>query len=149
MECLITGWRAKAVAAMGEEERLRFVLDQIEQPLPGAREHFETGTSVVWDKRPHAEGAYILPETGHSALMPAIRKPEGRVHFAGEHAAFEPNGGSSARRSKPPSSNFSTPSMTPKAPARRLTCAPPSPSCSQPGSSATSSVSRTDSAPRC
>lgn len=54
---------------MGEEERLRFVLDQIEQPLPGAREHFETGTSVVWDKRPHAEGAYILPETGHSALI--------------------------------------------------------------------------------
>ncbi|MFI8884195.1 flavin monoamine oxidase family protein [Streptomyces sp. NPDC053813] len=94
VECLITGWRAKAVAAMGDEERLRFVLDQIEGPLPGAREHFETGTSVVWDKRPHAEGAYILPETGHDALMPAIRKPEGRVHFAGEHAAFEPNGGS-------------------------------------------------------
>ncbi|MER5863504.1 FAD-dependent oxidoreductase [Kitasatospora sp. NPDC002040] len=93
VECLITGWRAKAVAAMGEEERLRFALDQLELPLPGARDHFETGTSVAWDRQPYAEGAYILPETGHTALMPAVRRPEGRVHFAGEHAAFEPNGG--------------------------------------------------------
>jgi monoamine oxidase len=29
---------------------------------------------------------------GH--IPPVIRRPEGRVHFAGEHAGFEPNGGS-------------------------------------------------------
>ncbi|MET9863815.1 FAD-dependent oxidoreductase [Streptomyces smyrnaeus] len=93
IECMMTGRRARAVAAMTEEERLRFTLDQLEEPLPGAAEHFETGTSVVWDRRPYTEGAYILPERHHSTLMPAIRKPEGRIHFAGEHAAFEPNGG--------------------------------------------------------
>lgn len=94
MECLMTGWRARAVSVMTEEERQNFVLAELEGMLPGAREHFETGTSVCWDERPYAEGAYILPERGHSALMPVIRRPEGRVHFAGDHAGFEPNGGS-------------------------------------------------------
>ncbi|WP_019884159.1 flavin monoamine oxidase family protein [Streptomyces purpureus] len=94
LECLMTGWRARAVAVMSAEERLRFVLDQVETVLPGARDHYETGTSVVWDQQPYIEGAYILPELGHSALMPVIRRPEGRIHFAGDHAAFEPNGGS-------------------------------------------------------
>ncbi|WP_329235000.1 NAD(P)/FAD-dependent oxidoreductase [Streptomyces sp. NBC_00111] len=94
MECLMTGWRARAVSVMTEEERQNFVLTELEGMLPGAREHFETGTSVCWDERPYAEGAYILPERGHSALMPVIRRPEGRVHFAGDHAGFEPNGGS-------------------------------------------------------
>jgi monoamine oxidase len=94
LECLMTGWRARAVSVMTEEERLGFVLDEVERMLPGAREHYETSTSVCWDQRPYAEGAYILPERGHSALMPVIRRPEGRIHFAGDHAGFEPNGGS-------------------------------------------------------
>ncbi|MFI2357189.1 flavin monoamine oxidase family protein [Streptomyces anulatus] len=84
--------RAKS-AAMSEEERLRFTLDHLETFLPGANEHFETGTSVVWDRAPHIEGAYLLPEPHHAELMPAVRAPEGRIHFAGEHTSFEPNGG--------------------------------------------------------
>ncbi|MBO0913715.1 flavin monoamine oxidase family protein [Streptomyces laculatispora] len=94
MECLMTGWRARAVSVMTEEERQNFVLTELDRMLPGARDHFETGASVCWDERPYAEGAYILPERGHSALLPVIRRPEGRVHFAGDHAGFEPNGGS-------------------------------------------------------
>lgn len=34
------------------------------------------------------------PERGHGRLMSAIRAPEGRIHFAGEHTGYEPNGGS-------------------------------------------------------
>lgn len=94
LECLLTGWRARAIAAMTEEEQVRFALDQVDQVLPGTREHFELGTSVAWDKQPHIEGSYILPEVGHEKLMPVIRRPEGRIHFAGEHTGFEPNGGS-------------------------------------------------------
>lgn len=65
----------------------------LETFLPGANEHFETGTSVVLDRAPHIEDAYILPEPHHAELMPAVRAPEGRIHFAGEHTSFEPNGG--------------------------------------------------------
>lgn len=93
IECMATGQRARAVAAMSDEERLRFTVDQLETVLPGAAEHYENGTSVVWDREPYIEGAYILPEQDHTDLMPLIRRPEGRLHFAGEHAAFEPNGG--------------------------------------------------------
>ncbi|MEV8441660.1 NAD(P)/FAD-dependent oxidoreductase [Actinosynnema sp. NPDC051121] len=94
LECLLTGWRARAIGAMTAEERVDFALDQVERVLPGTREHFELGTSVVWDRQPYIEGSYILPEVGHEKLAPIIRRPEGRIHFAGEHAGFEPNGGS-------------------------------------------------------
>ncbi|UUE28679.1 FAD-dependent oxidoreductase (plasmid) [Rhodococcus qingshengii] len=93
LEAYVTGWRARMLSAMSEEERVQFVLDQIESVLPGARENFEVGTSVVWDTERYNEGGFILPEVGHSDLMPTIRQPEGRIHFAGEHAGYEPNGG--------------------------------------------------------
>ncbi|WP_030622995.1 flavin monoamine oxidase family protein [Streptomyces sclerotialus] len=94
LEALMSGWRAKAVTAMSQEERLRFTLEEVDRIFPGAKDHFEVGTSVAWDQEPFVEGAYLLPEVGHTALMPAIRRPEGRIHFAGEHTAYEPNGGS-------------------------------------------------------
>ncbi|QFU90195.1 Flavin-dependent L-tryptophan oxidase RebO precursor [Amycolatopsis sp. YIM 10] len=94
VECWLTGWAAQAAAQLSEEDRVNFALTQLEPLLPGARDNFEIGTSVAWDNEPHIEGAYILPETGHADLMANTRKPEGRIHFAGEHTAFEPNGGS-------------------------------------------------------
>ncbi|MFJ7217922.1 flavin monoamine oxidase family protein [Amycolatopsis sp. NPDC098790] len=94
LEVLMTGWRARAVAAMTGEERVRFVLDHVDTMFPGAHEQFELGVSVAWDHEPWIEGSYVLPERGHSRLMPAIRAPENRIHFAGEHTSFEPNGGS-------------------------------------------------------
>ncbi|WP_328648698.1 FAD-dependent oxidoreductase [Amycolatopsis sp. NBC_00348] len=94
LEVLMTGWRSKAVAAMTEEERLNFVLEHVETMFPGTREHYELGVSVAWDHQPWIEGSYVLPERGHGKLMPAIRAPEGRIHFAGEHTSYEPNGGS-------------------------------------------------------
>ncbi|MFI5778973.1 flavin monoamine oxidase family protein [Nocardia sp. NPDC051570] len=94
VECWLTGWPAQAAANLSPDERIEFALREVEPILPGARENFELGTSVAWDNEPYAGGAYILPETGHSELMAPLRTPEGRIHFAGEHTAFEPNGGS-------------------------------------------------------
>ncbi|MEV6560113.1 NAD(P)/FAD-dependent oxidoreductase [Nocardia sp. NPDC051756] len=94
LECWLTGWPAQAAASMTEDERVDFALREVEQMLPGARANFELGTSVAWDNEPYAGGAYILPEVGHSELMEHTRTSEGRIHFAGEHTAFEPNGGS-------------------------------------------------------
>ncbi|WP_433664246.1 flavin monoamine oxidase family protein [Nocardia sp. CA-128927] len=94
LECWLTGWPAQAAASMSEDERVDFALTEVESMLPGARDNFELGTSVAWDNEPYAGGAYVLPEVGHSELMAHTRTPEGRIHFAGEHTAFEPNGGS-------------------------------------------------------
>ncbi|WP_405162968.1 FAD-dependent oxidoreductase [Nocardia sp. NBC_01499] len=94
IECWLTGWPAQAVASMSDDERVNFALNELEPMLPGARANFELGTSVAWDNEPYAAGAYILPERGHAELMANTRTAEGRIHFAGEHTAFEPNGGS-------------------------------------------------------
>ncbi|MGX1777193.1 flavin monoamine oxidase family protein [Nocardia brasiliensis] len=94
LECWLTGWPAQAAANMSEGERVNFALHELESILPGARDHFELGTSVAWDNEPYIGGAYVLPELEHGELMAHTRTPEGRIHFAGEHTAFEPNGGS-------------------------------------------------------
>lgn len=94
LECWLTGWPAQAAASMSADERVNFALREVESMLPGARDNFEVGASVAWDNEPFAGGAYVLPEVGHSELMEHTRTSEGRIHFAGEHTAFEPNGGS-------------------------------------------------------
>ncbi|WP_033289326.1 flavin monoamine oxidase family protein [Amycolatopsis jejuensis] len=94
LECWLGGWFAQAVAGMGREERIDFALGEVEDLLPGARENFELGTSFAWDDERYIAGAYLLPEVGHSELMERARRPEGLIHFAGEHTAYEPNGGS-------------------------------------------------------
>ncbi|MCM6778268.1 FAD-dependent oxidoreductase [Nocardia sp. CDC159] len=94
VECWLTGWPAQAAAAMSPEERIDFALGELEPILPGARANFELGTSIAWDNEPYIGGAYLLPETGHGELMAHTAAPVGRLHFAGEHTAFEPNGGS-------------------------------------------------------
>jgi monoamine oxidase len=93
LESWTSGWLARALSAMSEDERIRFVLDEAEQVFPGAREHFEVGAFVDWDREPYTEGGMLLPERGHAELQPVIRRPEGRMHFAGEHAGSEPYGG--------------------------------------------------------
>ncbi|WP_328504547.1 FAD-dependent oxidoreductase [Streptomyces sp. NBC_00457] len=94
LECWFSGWSAQAVATMGPEERIDFALDEVEPLLPGTRANFELGTSFSWDNERYIGGAYVLPELGHHALMEPARRPEGRIHFAGEHTSYEPNGGS-------------------------------------------------------
>jgi monoamine oxidase len=66
----------------------------MEKVFPGIRESFEGGASWSWDDDPWTRGGYIAPGPGHSALMPDIVRAEGRIHFAGEHTASNPFGGS-------------------------------------------------------
>ena len=80
------GEQARRVMAMGEDERLQFTLGQIEQIYPGMRENYEGGRSKCWDEDEWARGAYSLFSAGQmSSLLPHLARPEGRVHFAGEH----------------------------------------------------------------
>ena len=73
---------------MKESERISFVLEQMEKVYPGIRENFEGGISKCWDEDPWARGASSWYKPGQfSELWPHIARPEGRVHFAGEHAS--------------------------------------------------------------
>ncbi|MCI0354457.1 MAG: FAD-dependent oxidoreductase [Acidobacteria bacterium] len=78
---------ARRVAAMHPGERVTFGVEEMSKVFPGLREHLETGTSWCWDEHPWSRGALCLFTPGQFAYFPHIVKPEGRVHFAGEHTS--------------------------------------------------------------
>ncbi|WP_142354795.1 flavin monoamine oxidase family protein [Bacillus vallismortis] len=50
---------------------------------------FVSGASFSWSQNPYSAGAFTAMEPGQELeLYPYIPVPEGRVHFAGEHASF-------------------------------------------------------------
>ena len=91
LDSYMTGEQARHVTEMKEAERLSFTLEQVEKVYPGIRKNYEGGTSVCWDEDKWARGAYAWFEPGQmSDLLPHIARPEGRIHFAGEHTSSWP-----------------------------------------------------------
>ncbi|MBI4259083.1 MAG: flavin monoamine oxidase family protein [Actinobacteria bacterium] len=75
--------------AMDEETRLEEALDDVSRIHPWIREEYEVGASHAWYGDRWARGAFALFAPGQqSALQEAIVRPEGRIHFAGEHCSL-------------------------------------------------------------
>jgi len=88
LEAYVAGARARRLADMGSGARLNFTVGQMERVFPAIRDHYEGGESVCWDEDEWARGAYAWFKPGQmESLMPHIARPEGRVHFAGDHTA--------------------------------------------------------------
>lgn len=91
IETYTAGEQARRVTAMREAERINFTLSQVEKVYPLIRKNFEGGASVCWDEDGWARGAYAWFKPGQmTELLPHIARPEGRIHFAGEHASSWP-----------------------------------------------------------
>jgi monoamine oxidase len=91
LESYLAGDRARAAAAMPEDERIAFTLAHLERVFPGAEAHFEVGVSRVWDADPWARGAYPWFAPGElTAFLPHCARSEGRIHFAGDHTTARP-----------------------------------------------------------
>ena len=87
----MAGPSARRATALKEAERITFTLEQMEKVYPGMRENFEGGASKCWDEDEWARGDYAWFKPGQlSSLTPHIARPEGRTHFAGEHASAWP-----------------------------------------------------------
>jgi monoamine oxidase len=70
-------------------ERIEQALENVAVIHPQIREEFETGASHMWHDDPFAGGAFALFDPGQQTLLHEdIIKPEGRIHFAGEHASL-------------------------------------------------------------
>jgi monoamine oxidase len=84
-------WEDDAIPwdSLGEEERLEYALKNL-ATIHGKQVYreFQTGTSHSWIRDPYSGGAFTMfkPEQAME-LSPYISTPEGRVHFAGEHAS--------------------------------------------------------------
>ena len=63
----------------------------MEKVHPGLRDHLEGAVSKVWLADPWAGGSGALPSPGQmTTICVGIERPEGRVHFAGEHTSRLP-----------------------------------------------------------
>ena len=79
---------SRRVTAMSESERINFALEHVDTIYPGMRNHFEGGVTKCWDDDEWARGASAYYKPGQfGSLLPHVARPEGRIHFAGEHTS--------------------------------------------------------------
>lgn len=80
---------AQQMAALDARRQRELALDQIERFSPDIRKHVENHLVWDWDQEEWNRGAYVVYETGQMTThLPELIRPEGRVHFAGEHTSL-------------------------------------------------------------
>ncbi len=83
-------WAQDAVrwGAMTPDSRIAEAVENVTRIHGVSPDVFEGGASKVWAQDPYAGGAFAMFSPGqHTRLQSAILHPEGRLHFAGEHAS--------------------------------------------------------------
>jgi monoamine oxidase len=80
---------AQRWGSLAPHDRITQALENLACIHPQAPAEFEVGASKMWHDDEFAGGAFALFDPGQQTLLyPAIIAPEGRVHFAGEHASL-------------------------------------------------------------
>ena len=75
------------LAAMAEGRVLGFGVDLVAKTFPGLRNAFERGRVIQWAREPWAFGAFAVFRPGQMTAWSELDRPEGRIHFAGEHTS--------------------------------------------------------------
>lgn len=80
---------AQRWGSLKPDDRIVQALDDVAEIHPQIVQEFEVGTSWMWHDDEFAGGAFALFDPGQQTLLhDEIVKPEGRIHFAGEHASL-------------------------------------------------------------
>jgi monoamine oxidase len=88
LEAQIEHDRGQEVWAMEPGQRVRWTLQHMEKIHPGLTSNFEGGTSFSWDHDPFSLGSWAYYAPGEmTTIFPHVARPEGRLHFAGEHTS--------------------------------------------------------------
>jgi monoamine oxidase len=83
------GEDAQRWGSLSPEDRIVQALEDVARIHPQAAEEFEVGASKMWHDDEFAGGAFALFDPEQQTLLyDAIIAPEGRIHFAGEHASL-------------------------------------------------------------
>jgi monoamine oxidase len=91
LESYTAGRSARALAALPEGERVALVTHHVERVVPGVAALVERGVTKAWDDDPWARGAYAWYRPGQlTTVVPELVRPEGPIHFAGEHISAAP-----------------------------------------------------------
>jgi monoamine oxidase len=87
-----TGQHLGPFNAMSHEQRFQLCRDVIERMHPGKSRLLARPVTVAWGKTPWSEGVGpISPdfgETARGARYAELLRPEGPIHFAGEHLSY-------------------------------------------------------------
>ena len=82
------GQRALDLSAMSEGDRQTFVRREMGNLFSGLDSQYLGGVSQIWHEDQFARGAFAYFEPGQmTTLLPVAQRPEGRIHFAGEHTS--------------------------------------------------------------
>jgi monoamine oxidase len=80
---------AQRWGSLAPSDRIAQALENVALIHPQVTQEFEVGTSYMWHHDQFAGGAFALFDPGQQTrLYEAIAAPEGRIHFAGEHASL-------------------------------------------------------------
>jgi len=80
---------AQRWGSLKPDDRIVQALDDVAEIHPQITKEFEGGASWMWHDDEFAGGAFALFDPGQQTLLhDEIVKPEGRIHFAGEHASL-------------------------------------------------------------
>ena len=80
---------AQRWGSLAPNDRVSEALEDFAKLHPQAPYDFECGASKMWHDDEFAGGAFALFEPGQqTSLFPHVIAPEGRLHFAGEHASL-------------------------------------------------------------
>jgi monoamine oxidase len=80
---------AQRWGSLSPADRITQALDDMAEIHPQIKAEFEVGTSKMWHDDEFAGGAFALFDPGQQTLLhDQIVAPEGRIHFAGEHASL-------------------------------------------------------------
>jgi monoamine oxidase len=84
----VGGELGQTLAAMTRSRAMRTGTQLVAQTFPKVTGQFQRGVVYRWALDAWARGAFAVFHPGQmSAMMPDIAKPEGRIHFAGEHTS--------------------------------------------------------------
>ena len=80
---------AQRWGSLSPADRIAQALENVARIHPQVIEEFEVGASKMWHDDEFAGGAFALFDPGQQTLLHQhIIAPEGRIHFAGEHASL-------------------------------------------------------------
>jgi monoamine oxidase len=92
LEAQLTREGQAAFRARPAEERIPWVVRQVDRVHPGARSAFVAGITYVWEQDAWARGAWAYHAPGRFAAdYPLAARAAGRLHFAGEHVSPLPS----------------------------------------------------------
>ena len=91
LEAYVVGPAARQLCPLSQDERLRAVMTDLVKLFPAVNEQYEAGTSKCWEEDEWSRGAYAWFRPGQmTKFLPTLGRPEGRIHFAGDHTSPTP-----------------------------------------------------------